>query len=231
MQSVCIALAGIAAVMFTSCIGDTIIREVLVGVELLAQGAAYYWLLRGKKKTSSPREKIVEVLVGAGFECGITEDNDICIKLGDSPIFARVVELPGGKQRVHFSAMINVRDKKISEQGLNYMISQMNSHNDYYTMLLREDALECRVETVVDKAKDVLREMEFAVSQFGHAVKVMERNIGSVAEKYPRRMVPKGNKIGFVVPSVCKELPTTRKKKKSARKKRGVHNAIEISTD
>lgn len=217
-----IALASVGAGVFASWVDDQIVRTVLMGAEVVSLCVASYWWFGVKKTNYSPCEEIIKVLLDAGFECGITEDDDICIKLGNKPIFAHVVELPGGKRRVHFSAMIHVADKKISEQGLNYMISKMNSSNEYYTMLLRKDVLECRVATVVDRAKDVLQEMDFALEQFGNALRVMEKNIGSVAEKYPMQKSHAGHKIGFVIPSGREELaPSTKKKRnKNAGRKR-----------
>lgn len=163
-------------------------------------GAAWLWRIR-QKAVRNPKDRIIAVIRDAGFECGVNEDDDIVIKIGNVPLLAHVVQLPeDGRQRVHFSTLVEIDEMQVSEQGINYMISQMNSHNDYFTMRLREDGVECRVETVVDRAKDVLREMDFALGQIGRAVRVIERNMKAVAEKYPARSNER-HKVGFVVPA------------------------------
>lgn len=187
----------IMAMTVEAILPDVRLRMAAMAVAALLLGS-YLWLQGSGRNDKPIYESIVRQLLKAGYKCGVGNDNSICIQMEDGNLFARVWPMPKKKQkRVHFSALVEVDRNEISEDGLNYLATQFNAHHKYTTVLLRDEGLECRVETVVWKDSNVLGELSFAYKHIEQAAYTLMQNYPLVAKKYPAKPASK-RRIGFV---------------------------------
>lgn len=170
-------------------------RAIVLGLALSALvGVMLSVLVRVNR---DKREAYVNQLRRAGFDSGIMEDDNIGIRVGETPVFAEVIETPRkGQDRVQFTACIQLDRDEISEDGLNYIASKINSNSRFVTVILDEGGLRCRVESMVTKPKEMVDELQFAVIQIERVASVVKRNYRSVVAKYP---VKSKRRIGFDV--------------------------------
>lgn len=198
-----------AALLIATMIGEAILSNALLRMAVMATAAlgfgGYMWMRQRIIRSGKPiYEPIVRQLLRAGYKCGVGKNDSICIQMENVNLLAQVWPMPSKNQkRVHFSAFVEVDRNEISEDGLNYLATQYNARHKYTTVLLREEGLECRVETVVGKMSDVLGELSFAYKHIEQAAYSLMRNYPHVAKLYPAKPVAK-RRIGFM-PSVAAE--------------------------
>ena len=205
--SVAVMMAFFVAALVCGALLPTVGLRIVSIVVAVAVLSLYVWLRQKSLGSGKPiYQPIVRQLLKAGYKCGVDADEDICIRMDRVNLFAHVWPTQRkDRNRVHFSAFVDVDRDEISEEGLRYLATQFNARHKYTTVLLREEGLECRVETVVDRTSNVLGELSFAYEHIEQAAHALIQSYPRVAAKYPAKRSTKPRRIGFVPSAAAEE--------------------------